>query len=415
MSRRTLTTVALLTLALALRMAWAALASTELWFDHIFTDATAMSLLEGRGFTVSLTPHYDPAIFRTPGYSFFLAGLYGLVGHSVRAAFFANAIIDTLSCYLIFNLARQFFSPRTALVALFVAATYPFTIYAVGSLSPETLLVFLGLLFTTLVCNWSWQEGAKRPFGLALWPAGVIAGALFWVKPTFLPLPAFLLVFEMLRGRPFTSALGRAFTVGLVGGVLFLPWVLRNVAEFDRPILAGELGMVVWHGTLDFSEERDEMVKERFAAAPKQTVDRYEATREIFADSHLLLKRDREFLARGLASIEQRPAKALLLDPLRRIPRLWVSTTFVTGPALIGIGAAIACIGYLVFAFAGGWVLRGRLCELAPLFILPTLLTAVYAAIHVEARYTMPARPTLILLAGVAVSALLGRIRRRAS
>ncbi len=413
MSRRTLITAALLGLALMLRVAWAALASTELWFDHIFTDATAMGLLEGRGFTVSLSAPYDPAIFRTPGYSFFLAGLYGLVGHSVRAAFFANAIIDTLSCLLIYRMARQFFSPRTALVALFVAATYPFTIYAVGSLSPETLLVFLGLLFTSLVCNWSWREGRKRPLGLSLWPAGVVAGALFWIKPVFLPLPAFLFAFELLRNRSVRSALGRAFTVGLVGGTLFLPWVVRNTVEFGKPILAGEMGMVVWHGTLDFAEERDEMVKENFAIAPKKDQDRYEATREVFADSHRLLERDRVFLDRGLSNIKAGPVRALLLDPLRRIPRLWISTTFLTGPAIIGIFAAIACIGYLVFALAGGYVLRGRLSELAPLFILPALLTAVYAVFHVEARYTLPARPTLILLAAVALAALLGRLRRR--
>jgi len=409
-SGRTFMTVALLGLALVLRVAWASMASTELWFDHIFTDATAMGLLEGRGFTVSLSAPYDPAIFRTPGYSFFLAGLYGLVGHSVRAAFFANAIIDTLSCLLIYRLARHYFSPRTALMALFVAAIYPFTIYSVGSLSPESLLVFLGLLFTTLVCNWSWQEGAKRPFGLALWPAGVVVGILCWVKPVFLPLPAFLFVFELVRLRSLKSALGRAAIVGLVAGVIFLPWVVRNLREFGKPILAGEMGMVVWHGTLDFAEERDEMVKERFAAAPKKNVDRYEAT----PDSHRLLEQDRLFLDRGLTNIKANPARALLLDPLRRIPRLWISTTFVTGPAIIGIFATIACIGYLVFAFAGGYVLRRRLSELAPLFILPALLTAVYAVFHVEARYTLPARPTLILLAGVALSALLGRMRRRA-
>jgi len=158
----------LLGLALLVRLSWASLASTQLWFDHIFTDATAMGLLEGRGFTVSLTEPYDPAIFRTPGYSFFLAGIYGVFGHSVRAAFFANALIDTLSCYLLYRLARQFLSPRTALFVLLVAVTYPFTIYAVGSLFPETLLVFLGLLFTSVVYEWSWQEGVKRPLGFAL-------------------------------------------------------------------------------------------------------------------------------------------------------------------------------------------------------------------------------------------------------
>jgi len=404
----------LLGLALLMRLTWASLASTQLWFDHIFTDATAMGLLEGRGFTVSLTPPYDPAIFRTPGYSFFLAGIYGVFGHSVRAAFFANAFIDTASCYLLYRLARQFLSPRVALFALFVAATYPFTIYAVGSLSPETLLVFLGLLFTTVVTEWSWTEGAKRPLGMALWPAGIIVGVLAWIKPVFLPLPLFLFAFELIRGRSLKSALGRAVTVGTVAAVIFLPWVVRNFREFGRPVLAGEMGLVVWHGTLDFEPERDEMVKERFAAAPKKSLDRYEATREVFADSRLLLRRDRVFLDRGLARIRERPVKAALWDPLRRIPRLWISTTFVTGPAVIGWGAAVACVGYLVLAFAGAWSLRGRLRDLAPLFILPALLTAVYAVFHVEARYTLPARPTLLLLAGVALAVLGGWALKRA-
>ena len=83
---------ALLLLALLLRVGWAMVAGTELWFDHIFTDATAMGLLEGRGFTVSLEPPYDPAIFRTPGYSFFLAGIYGVAGHSAYPEVGSSAI-----------------------------------------------------------------------------------------------------------------------------------------------------------------------------------------------------------------------------------------------------------------------------------------------------------------------------------
>jgi len=233
------------------------------------------------------------------------------------------------------------------------------------------------------------------------------------VKPVFLPLPLFLIVFELIRGRSLKSALGRAVAVGAVAGVIFLPWVVRNFREFGKPILAGEMGMVVWHGTLDFEPGRDEMVKEYFAAAPKKNQDHTEATREVFADSHLLLKRDREFLDRGLSRIRERPVKAALWDPLRRIPRLWISTTFLIGPAVIGWGAAVACVGYLVLAIAGAWSLKGRLRDLAPLFILPALLTAVYAVFHVESRYTLPARPTLMLLAGVALAALLGKLRRR--
>ena len=70
----------LLIVALALRISWALLANTELWFDHVFTDVTARSLLAGRGFTASLAPPFDPAVFRTPGYSVFLALVYGTLG-----------------------------------------------------------------------------------------------------------------------------------------------------------------------------------------------------------------------------------------------------------------------------------------------------------------------------------------------
>ncbi len=337
--------------------------------------------------------------------------LYGIVGHSVRAAFVLNALLDALSCLLLFNLARGLLTERRALYVLFAAVTYPFTIYAVGSLSPETVLIFLGLLFTKLVSDWTWQEGTRRPLGLALWPAGVVFGLLLWVKPVFLPLPLFLLLAEWVRGRTFSSALGRAVVVGLVGGVIFLPWLIRNQREFGRPVLAGELGMVVWHGTLDFSPERDEMVESKFKAASRRGEDRYEATRRVFADSHHLLEQDRIFLDRGLSRIRERPFKAALLDPLRRIPRLWISASFLSGPAWIGWGAAAGCVGYLLLALYGAVTLKGTLRELAPLFVLPVLLTAVYAVFHVEARYTLPARPTLLFLAGIALATLIGRLR----
>ena len=65
--------------------------------------------------------------------------------------------------------------------------------------------------------------------------------------------------------------------------------VARNVSAFGRPILAGEIGLVVWHGTHDFGADRDRMVTESFESMPDDETDRYEATRARFADSHRLL------------------------------------------------------------------------------------------------------------------------------
>jgi len=400
--------ILLLLLAAGARLAWALVAGTELWFDHVFNDVTAWSMAQGNGFTASLAPPFDPAVFRTPGYSAFVAAIYAVAGHSVRAVFVAQALLDTVSCLLLWRVADRRFGPRVGRFVLFLAATYPFTIHMTGRLSAETLLVFLCVLLVALLDAWP-RRGDLR----SVIAVGVLAGALAWVKPVFLPLPAFILVAEWNRGRTLRTAILRSAIVGGLMAVLFLPWVARNVSAFGRPILAGEIGLVVWHGTHDFGADRDRMVTESFESMPDDETDRYEATRARFADSHRLLEADRRFLERGIEAIRERPVKAALLDPLRRIPRLWISTTWTLGPRWIGWGAATACVGYLILAALGALSLRGRLRELSAFWVLPALLTSVYALIHVEARYTIPARPTLLVFAGVALAFAADRILRR--
>ncbi len=394
----------LLAVGLVARLAWAFVAPTDLWFDLVWNDATAWSLVQGHGFTVSLEAPFEPAIFRTPGYSTFLAGVYGLAGHSVRAAFIAQAFVDTATCALLWSIAARRLDARAARFTLLLAVSYPFTLHTVGKLSAEVPLVFLATLLLAVVDRWP-DRGGRR--GVAA--VGLVLAALVWIKPIFLPLPAFLLVAELLRGRTWRVAVTRSIAVGAVAVVAFAPWVVRNAQEFGRPLLAGEVGLVLFHGTLDFDAERDTIIREAFAAAPAADLDRYEAARRSFADPREVLRRDREHLDDALERMRTRPFRAALLDPLRRLPRLWVSTTYAIGPAWIGVGAAIACIAYLLLGAVGLRRLWDRRRELAAWWIAPVALTLAYAAFHVEARYTLPARPTMLLLGGAALASLTGR------
>src|SRR5262245_25548648 len=95
----------LLLLALAVRAAWCLLPPADLWFDHVFNDATAWNVALGNGFTASAGPDFVPAVFRTPGYPVLLGAVYRVAGHAVRAGFLANALLDTLSCLLAWRLA----------------------------------------------------------------------------------------------------------------------------------------------------------------------------------------------------------------------------------------------------------------------------------------------------------------------
>ena len=400
--------LAALVIGLLVRLAYAFVADTTLWFDHVFNDATAIGLLEGRGFTVSTELPYAPAIFRTPGYPAFLAGVYGALGHSVRVAYVVNALLDTASCWLLFRLAARRVGAAPARFVLLLAATYPFFVHAVGSLSPEALATFLSLVLLWSIERWPPEGGWKR---VVL--TGLLLGALGWIKPVFLPLPAILLVTEPMRGRAWRLSLARAVAVGALALVAITPWIARNYSEFQRPVLAGELGLVVWHGTYDFSDERDTMIRTAFTDAKSSANDPYENTRERFASPERELEESDRFLGLAFERMAKRPLRAYVLDPLRRIPRLWVSMSYALGPWWIGAGAAAASIGYLVLGAIGLRLLWARRRELAAWWMLPVQLTLVYAAIHVEARYTLPARASLLLLAGVAIHAGWERFRAR--
>ncbi len=390
----------LLGAALAVRVLWACLAPTDLWFDHVFNDATARSLALGHGFTASTAPPFDPAVFRTPGYPSFLAAVYLVAGPSVRAAFLAQALLDTLSCWLLWRMAARTLGPRTGLATLALAASYPFTVHAVGTLSPETPLVLLGLLLAAVVDSWPAAGGTARVLA-----AGVLCGALSWVKPVFLPLPLFLLLADRLRGRPWRTAVPRGAAAGAVALALFAPWVLRNQREFGRPLLSGETGIVVSHGTRDFDPSAPGEIRAGFEILRAEPAARYEKERAGYADSRALLAKDGEYLEDGLSRIRARPARAFLLDPLRRVPRLWISSSHALMPGWVGWAAAAASVLYLLLGAAGLWALRGSIRAFAAWWILPVALTLLYAALHAEARYTLPARPTLLLLGGAALAA----------
>ncbi len=396
--------ILVLALAAVVRIGWACVSPVDLWFDHVFNDATAWNLSRGHGFTASAGPPWDPAIFRTPGYPAFLAAVYGLAGHSVRAGYMANALLDTASCMIAWSLAARTFGSSAAFWTLALAATYPFTVHAVGALSPESLLLFLGLLLVAALRAWP-ERGLAPPVLLA----GLLVASLAWVKPVFLPLPAALIALERARRRPWRVALGRAAVVGGIAFALFAPWVLRSQREFGRPVLAGEFGLVVWHGTRDFHPHLEGEIRANFERSPADPGERYEATRRALAASGPLLEQDRRLLESGLRVMREHPLDSLLLDPLRRIPALWISARHVLLPSWVGTGAAAACLAYLLLSVAGCWVARGRLQDLAPWSVIPLTLTLVYAGIHAEARYTLPARPVLWILGGIAVAAWTSR------
>jgi len=102
-------------------------------------DGFALELLRGN------LAHED-AIYFNPLYPFFLASIYFVFGHHHAIVLVIQAVIDCLSCVLVYYLGSSFFSRRIGLTSAIIYAGYGTAIFYAGILLGTSLSVFLALL-----------------------------------------------------------------------------------------------------------------------------------------------------------------------------------------------------------------------------------------------------------------------------
>jgi 4-amino-4-deoxy-L-arabinose transferase-like glycosyltransferase len=213
----------LLALAFALRAGFLFVRNSPLEFpDSVVYHQIAGNVCAGKG----LAQAPQVTAFHPPGYPLFLAGCYALFGPRPMAAGVAQAALGTLTCLVIFLLARRAFDDeRTGLIAAAIAAVYPFFVFYSSLLLSENLF---NLLLVAGV--WLLLEAARdlRMRTAAL--AGIVLGLGTLTRASlvgFVPCAApfwWLLTRQRGRGRPL-------FVYGVVMVAAFAalcPWAVRN-------------------------------------------------------------------------------------------------------------------------------------------------------------------------------------------
>lgn len=134
-------------------------------YDHL-----AVSLLSGRGMTLDGS---RATARRMPGYPLFLAGVYGVFGHSHQAARVCQCFLGGAACVLLYLLAARWVSLRSGFVAAGILAVYPTHVWLAGEHLSENLTV-PGLLLMLLALDWALRGG-----GLGRWllAGGAMAAA----------------------------------------------------------------------------------------------------------------------------------------------------------------------------------------------------------------------------------------------
>ena len=239
---------AILTCAALLLRLFFALRYPSVYGDSFLYGDLAKNWLEHGILGTSQAAGIRPSLIRLPGYPAFLAAIWAIRGiEHYRAVLLVQVVIDTLTCFLICDLAwRGWRSARAAKVAFLLAALCPFTANYTACALPETLAIF----FAALALDLAWRAldsdrladwaacGAATSAGILVRPDGGILLAIMEIYlflRYFVPLglrprePERDPCLRIAQARPW---LQRATLLAAVALAPLVPWTLRNWHDF---------------------------------------------------------------------------------------------------------------------------------------------------------------------------------------
>jgi hypothetical protein len=197
------------------------------------------------------------------------------------------------------------------------------------------------------------------------------------------------------------------------------PWALRNYAVSGRFIPFSTIaGWSIFISVEQYSAERNHLLTgedwERIIAEHKTR--RAEAALKVedigistVVQQDIIL--NQSYMSELPQKVRELTLKQVLTGVPSRILAFWS-----VGDSLIRRFHKIAYVNYaaLVLLVIGGvYLCRKELPGHWPLWVVPVYLTAIHLVFHAETRYSFPARPFLMIYAGVAAERILALIRPR--
>ncbi len=181
-------------------------------------DGLALKILRG-DFT------HREFIYLNPLYPFFLSLIYSIAGHSQFSVLCTQAVIDSLSCILIYYTASTLFNKAVGIIAAVTYACYGLAIFYTGTILATTLVVFLSLAFIA-----SLIPGEKRkPY--AFFISGILFGLVVAARPNVIIFLFFLPLwfFTALKNKLGISPSMRRLSLFLLGFLVVMTLItLRN-------------------------------------------------------------------------------------------------------------------------------------------------------------------------------------------
>jgi 4-amino-4-deoxy-L-arabinose transferase-like glycosyltransferase len=397
-------------------------------------------------------PVFVPEVLRTPAYPLFVAAVYRLFGVSQWPVVFAQTIVFIAICLLVYAIARQVGSHQIALAAAALTALFPPIPYFGALVMTEVWTTFWFVLSMGLAVA-SVRGGRTSHF---IW-LGIALAVTTSSRPAFVLFPFALAVMGLvvwpLLEIPARSRASRWVVMAAAFALTMLPWFAYNYVTLGRFTLspAGGIGRGLWEGSwqatwsgriqnelthladeIDDRRELDRRVRqvaerEQLPPGPMlEYVHQWEDIRRIWTEpvdprerAFARIAADEEYRRVALANLRNDSLAHLIKRLLRGVIILWAgeipfrfSTINHLPPAVI---YSCWAIQLLLFAFAAAGLRSLARCgehAMAWLFAAPILyVTAVHFPLLTEARQSLPAMPTVLILVAIGAADVAARAR----
>lgn len=178
--------------------------------------------------------------YRSPGYLFFLTGLYTFFSPTNT---WAHAIIQNIFVvgvlWLVYAVGQRFVGKRAALIGALLMACYPYTFYHYTQYYHTFLSSFFLLLL--LWCVLRLTETKRYAYAFA---SGASIACLAYIQGTILPVTPFIVGWLLWKLWPqWKRALISAVIMAIVSAGMIAPWTYRNWKELHAFVpLTTDLG-----------------------------------------------------------------------------------------------------------------------------------------------------------------------------
>jgi 4-amino-4-deoxy-L-arabinose transferase-like glycosyltransferase len=400
--------VIVLLVAAACRLAWILLVPNGQYSDSVWYDAAAANLASSGMYGVD-----GPSAWFPPGYPFFLAVIYKLVGHSEFAGKLGNVGIGVALTGCTYLLGRLLQGPAVGILSAALIAVWPNLVFHTGILSSDLLAAagFVAVMWLGMRED-NWAKSA-RIRALVL---GALIGWMVLVRPVSLILLASLGLWWWIRRRSLRTAVIRAAQVSLFIALVVGSWTLRNYVQF------GEVITIATNGGYNFWQTNQRYADGNDTYWPVVPMDDPEY-RTMWYESEFT--KNREGYCYAFAYLRSKPTHLLEMLPTKLF---WLYHSDTSGfyegvlyaplespsqlaQLIVDHDRLVESLTFryygvlMVLALTGaGWMLlRRRPAWILPIVALPLLLTFFHIFFHAKDRFHIPLDGIIALLAAVAI------------